>query len=326
MQGKESSEQEANGKSYVGIDVCQSWLDIHILPGDIALRVPNTDQGHRQLKRRLKRDNVELITIEATGKWHRQLHRSLHAGDYRVAVVNPLRARLFAEAIGFLAKTDRLDARMLATFAMSLTPAVRPPAPESLNAIRELVQARSSAVDEQTALANQRAAAETTFLRRQLASRLARIAKDIVALDAEILKSIEADASLARRYAVLVSIPGFGPVTATTLLTCLAELGTCDHKQIASLAGLAPLADQSGQHDGRRTIYGGRAVVRRALYLAALSAARYNRDMKALYRRLTKVGKLKKVALIAVARKLVVLANALVQENRLWQVSAPSHP
>ena len=325
MQGKESSEQAANRQSYVGIDVCQSWLDIHVLPAAIAWRVPNTDQGHRQLKRQLQQYEVGLITIEATGKWHRQVHRSLHASGYRVAVVNPLRARLFAEAIGLLAKTDQLDARMLATFAMSLMPAVRPPAAESLDAIRELVQARSSAVGEQTALSNQRVGAETTFLRRQLATRLARIAKDIKALEAEILKSIKGDQGLAHRYAILLSIPGFGPVTAATLLVCLAELGSCDHKQIALLAGLAPLADQSGERDARRAIHGGRAGVRRVLYLAALSAARCNRDMKTLYDRLIAVGKLKKVALIAVARKLVVLANILVRENRAWQITAPSH-
>ena len=326
MQGKESSEQRADGKSYVGIDVCQSWLDIHILPADIAFRVPNTDQGHHQLKRRLKAHHVALIVIEATGKWHRQLHRTLHASLYCVAVINPLRARLFAEAIGLLAKTDRLDARMLALFAMSLTPTARPPAPETFDMIRELVQARDSAVAEQTALSNQRTAAETAFLRRQLASRLARIAKDIRALDAEILRSIGRDLGLARRYAILLSIPGIGAVTAATLLVCLAELGSCDHKQIALLAGLAPLADQSGERDGRRTIRGGRSAVRHVLYLAALSAARFNRDMKALYGRLIAVGKLKKVALIAVARKLVVLANTLIREDRLWQASAPTRP
>lgn len=325
MQGKESSEQETNGKSYVGIDVCQSWLDIHILPAAKTFRLPNTDQGHRLLKRKLEGHDVELIAIEATGKWHRQLHRSLHAGGYRVAVVNPLRARLFAKAIGFLAKTDRLDARMLAMFAMSLTPAARPPAPESFDAIKELVRARESAVDEQTALKNQQASAETAFLRRQLVSRLARIAKDIKALDAEIVRSIKADEGLAHRYAILLSIPGFGSVTAATLLVCLAELGSCDHKQIALLAGLAPIADQSGKREGRRTIHGGRAAVRRILYLAALSAARYNRDMKVLYARLVAAGKLKKVALIAVARKLVVLANILIRDDRPWQISPPSH-
>jgi transposase len=324
MQGKESSEQET-GKSYVGIDVCQDWLDVHVLPAAITWRVQNTAQGHRLLKRRLEDRGVDLIAIEATGKWHRQLHRSLHASGYRVAVVNPLRARLFAEAIGVLAKTDQLDARMLAMFAVSLTPAARPPAPESLDAIKELVRARESAVEEQTALKNQRVSAETAFLQHQLADRLARIAADIKALEAEIVRSIEAEEALVHRYAILRSIPSFGMIIAATLLVCLAELGSCDHKQIALLAGLAPIADQSGKREGRRTIHGGRETVRRALYLAALSATRCNRDMKLLYDRLIAAGKLKKVALIAVARKLVVLANILVREDRPWQISAPAN-
>lgn len=325
MQGKESSEQETADKSYVGIDVSQSWLDIHVLPLGMAFRVANTSEGHRLLKRRLKAYDVNLVALEATGKWHRQVHRSLYSSGYRTAVVNPLRARLFAKAIGLLAKTDQLDARMLAMFAMNLTPAARPPAPEHLQAIRELVQARSSAVAEQTALSNQRVGAETAFLCCQLDERLARIAKDIKDLDAEILRSIKEDDALARRYSILFSIPGFGAVTAATLLVCLAELGSCDHKQIALLAGLAPLADQSGQRDGRRTTCGGRSAVRRVLYLAALSAARFNRDMKAFYNRLTEHGKLKKVALVAIARKLIVLANTLIREDRLWQSTPPIH-
>ena len=325
MQGKDVSEQETMGKSNVGIDVCQSWLDVHILPSGVAFRIPNSSQGHRQLKRRLKDYDVALIVVEATGKWHRPIHRSLYASGYRVAVVNPLRARLFAEAVGLLAKTDRLDARMLAVFAMSLTPDARAPAPKTVDEIKELVQARLSAVDEQTALANQRTSVETAFLRRQLDRRLKGIAKDIGQLEVEILKRIKADDGLARRYDILLSIPGFGPVVTSTLLVCLAELGNCDHKQIAMLAGLAPLADQSGDRDGRRIIRAGRQPVRNVLYLAAVTAARFNRDMKTLYERLIALGKPKKLALIAVARKLVILANTLISENRPWMLHAPKH-
>lgn len=325
MQGKESSEQKSHGQSNVGIDVCEGWLDVHILPAGEAFRMANTSQGHRQLKRRLKRFDIGLIVIEATGKWHRQIHRSLHADGYGVCVVNPLRARLFAEAIGALAKTDRLDARMLAVFAMSLTPAARPPAPQMLDEIKELVQARASAVDEQTALSNQLKSAETVFLRRQLKRRLTRIAKDIKEIEQEILARVRADNSLARRYDILLSVPGFGPVVAATLVAGLAELGTCEHKQIAMLAGLAPLADDSGEREGRRIIKNGRSAVRNVLYLAAVTAARFNRDMKAVYDRLIAAGKPKKVALIAVARKLVVLANTLIGANRFWQPYAPEH-
>ena len=323
MQGKDVSGQETGSKVYVGIDVCESRLDVYIVPGNVAFRVANSTDGHRQLRRRLKTWDVELIVIEATGKWHRQLHRSLHANSYSAAVVNPLRARLFAEAIGVLAKTDRLDARLLALFAASLTPAARPPAPEVVEALKELVQARESAVAEATGLKNQRASAETAFLQRHLTARITRLAKDVAALEAEIARRIAAEQSFARRSAILHSIPGVGPVTAATLLARLSELGECDDKQIAMLTGLAPLADDSGQRQGGRVIRGGRAAVRRVVYLAAVSAARCNPDLARLYERLTAAGKAKKVALTAVARKLLILANALVSQDRLWQPTPP---
>ncbi len=325
MQGKDASEQETKGKSTVGIDVCEGWLDVHVLRAEHAFRVPNNHQGHRTLKRRLARYDLGLIVIEATGKWHRQLHRSLHAGGYEVRVVNPLRARLFAEGMGLLGKTDRLDARMLAVFADSLGNAARPPAPELIEELQELVQGRVSAVEEQTALANQLKSAQTAFLRHQLERRLRRVAEDIKAIEAELLRRVKADEALARRYAILLSIPSFGPVVAITLLARLPELGSCDDKQIAALSGLVPWPDDSGPHEGPRHIRGGRHAVRSVLYLAALSAARCNRDMKAFFRRLTAGGKQSKLALIAVARKLVILANALITADRLWLTEPPKY-
>lgn len=325
MQGKDVSEQATERKSYVGIDVCESWLDIHILPAAESFRLANTSEGHKQLKRRLKAHDVELVAIEATGKWHRALHRGLHAGGWRVAIVNPLRARLFAEAVGLLAKTDRLDARMLALFAASLAPPARPPTPAAIEELKELVQARSTAVAELTGLKNQRGTAETAFLRQLLKQRISRLAADIRALEREILSRIKADDSLARRYAILLSIPGIGPVVTATLLARLDELGHATEKQIAMLVGLAPVADQSGNRDGNRVIRGGRFTVRRALYLAAVTASRCNPAMKLFYERLIAAGKPPKLALAAVARKLVVLANTLLTQDRLWQPVAPDH-
>jgi transposase len=325
MQGKEASEQETKANSNVGIDVSKDWLDIHVLPADERLRVPNTCTGVRQLKRWLTRFDVALVVVEATGKWHRPVQRSLAASAMAVAVVDPFRVRMFAKAQGILAKTDRLDARVLAMFAAVMTPSVRPPAPQALADLAELVTARMSAVEAQTALKNQRAAATVKFLQRQLDRRIERADKDIEALDAAILKRIEADHGLARRYAILTSIPSFGFVTAVTLIACLAELGSISAKQSGMLAGLAPIADQSGVRDGVRVIWGGRARVRRILYLAALTAARFNADMKAFYRRLTASGKAPKVAIIAVARKLVVLASALISEDRMWQPTSPKY-
>lgn len=323
MQGKEASEQETKAKSSVGIDVSKDWLDIHILAADERLRVANTCQGIRQLRRVLARLEVALVVVEATGKWHRPLRRSLETAGIAVAVVDPFRVRMFAKAQGILAKTDRLDARVLALFAVVMAPRVRPPVPEMLEELRELVVARDSAVAAQTALKNQLAAATVKFLQCQLQRRIVRADRDIGALDAAIAERIAADADLARHYAILTSIAGIGFVTAATLLASLPELGTANVKQIAMLAGLAPIADQSGKRDGVRVISGGRARVRRILYLAALSAMRFNADMRAFYQRLRSTGKPPKSAIIAVARKLAVLANTLISQDRTWQPQPP---
>jgi len=325
MQGKEASEQETKAKSSVGIDVSKDWLDVHVLPDDERLRVPNTGVGIRQLKRWLTRFDLALVVVEATGKWHRHVQRSLAASAIAVAVVDPFRVRMFAKAHGIFAKTDRLDARVLALFAATMSPAVRPPAPQALADLAELVTARLTAVEAQTALKNQRAAATVKVLQRQLDRRIGRGDQDIAALDAAIERHIQQDQGLARRYAILTSIPGFGFLTAAILVACLAELGSITAKQCSMLAGLAPIADQSGKRDGARVVFGGRPRVRRILYLAALSAARFNADMHAFYQRLLTAGKSPKAALIAVARKLVVLANTLISQDRMWQPQAPQY-
>jgi transposase len=185
--------------------------------------------------------------------------------------------------------------------------------------------ARARVVEALAALKNQLCTAESKFLKRQLERRIVRADKDLAALDGEILKRIKADDGLARRYAILTSIPSFGFAVAATLIACLAEIGSLTAKQIGMLAGLAPIADQSGERDGIRVIWGGRPAVRRVLYLAALSATRFNADMRVFYKRLTTSGKPAKVALIAVARKLAVLANTLVREDRVWEHHMPRH-
>jgi transposase len=325
MQGKEPSEQEPRPKSNVGIDVSKSWLDAHVLPSGQSLRVPNTRHGIRKLKRWLAAFDLALVVVEATGKWHRELRRSLHASGLAVAVVDPFRVRMFAKAQGILAKTDRLDAKVLAQFAAVMTPAIRPPAPEAMEELAELINARDSAVAEETALKNQLSAASSRFLKRQLPQRIASLAKATAALEREILARIEADEALARRYTILTSIPGIGFVAAATLIAGLAELGTCSAKQASMLAGLAPIADESGERQGVRVVWGGRSRIRRHLYLAGLSAARFNADITAFYRRLIDNGKPAKLAIVAVARKLVILANTLITEDRIWMPHPPKH-
>lgn len=324
MQGKELSEAEAVTNTSVGIDVGKSWLDAHVLPAGQSLRVGNTPAGIGKLKRWLRRWPGAPVVVEATGKWHRALHRGLHAGGWQVAVVDPFRVRMFAKARGILAKTDRLDARVLAMFAAVMDPQARPPAPQAVEGLHELVRARSSAVAERTALDNQRAAAQTTFLRRQLARRIARLGSDVASLEAEIARRIAEDPALARHHRILLSIPGIGPANAALLLACLPELGAASAKQIALLAGLAPIPDDSGERHGYRRIKGGRQIVRNGLYLAALTAARHNAALATFYRRLVDDGKAAKVALIAVARKLLILANTLIADNREWSPMPPN--
>jgi len=325
MQGKEASEQEANAKSSVGIDVSKDRLDVHVLPCGARRALANSSAGIRQLKRWLQRFELDLVVVEATGKWHRRVWRSLSASGIPVAMIDPFKARMFAKANGVLAKTDRLDAAVLARFAAVMMPAIRlPPAPV-VEELAELVSGRDAAVAELTGLKNQVSAATVGVLRRQLMQRIARLADDIDALESEIMARIAADEGLARRYQILTSIPSIGPVVAATLIAHLGELGGLTDKQIAMLAGLAPIADQSGKRDGKRVIWGGRARVRHSLYLAAVSAVRCNPSMRDFYRRLRAAGKSAKLALIAVARKLVLLANVLIAQNRTWQPSPPLH-
>ena len=319
MQGKVSLEQGAATRVYVGIDVCKAWLDVHVHPLGQAFRVPNTRDGLKQLKRRLANVDVALIVMEATAKFHREAHRNLHASGFVVAVVNPLRSRLFAEAVGQLAKTDTVDARMLALLAAMLEPKAKAPPPEALEELQEIVRGREAFVAQRTALLNQLGAAKTACLKQAIRRQLKTVEGTIERLETEIERIIEADPALARRFAILTSIPGLGKIAAVTLLANFAELGSCTAKQAAMIAGLAPIACDSGEMKGERRIKGGRAGLRTGLYMAALAAARFNADLKRFYARLVANGKKPKVALTAVMRKLIALANTLIREDRLWQ-------
>jgi transposase len=319
MQGKVLPERSAEASVYVGIDVCKDWLDVYLHPVGRTMRVANSGDGLRALKRTLRPYAVTRIVMEATGKHHRLAFRTLHAAGFVTVVINPLRSRLFAEAMGALAKTDRIDARILALLGESLAPGAMTPAPAALEALQELVHARQAATAEATALANRRQTSTLAVLRAELKRRLASVERHIARLEAEIAGRIQADPALARRYAILLYIPGIGPATASALLVDLAELGRCSGRAASLLTGVAPIACDSGQRTGERHIKGGRAGVRSALYMAAIAAARCNPDLAAFYKRLRDAGKKPKIALVAVMRKLVILANTLVTEDRLWQ-------
>lgn len=323
MQGKVMPANSAEAVVYAGIDVSKDWLDVHVHPTGVTWHLANSREGVQALGRHLQVHQVGRLVMEATGKYHRLAHRVLSAAGYRVTVVDPFRARLFAGATGVLAKTDQLDAKFLAVMAQTLQPEVTPPPPEQLETLRELVNARAAATAEATALGNRLGATDGCFLKSELRRRSASLKTHVDRLQAEIDRQLQADPELTARYAILISIPGIGPVTAVTLLVGLAELGHCSDKQASMLCGLAPIARDSGQKSGQRHIHGGRPQVRQALYMAALAATRYNPDLKAFYTRLRGAGKAAKLALTAVMRKLVVLANTLISQNRTWSQIPP---
>lgn len=322
MQGKELPEP-AIAPVYAGIDVCKDWLDVYVHPQGQRLPVSNDRPGLRRLKRLLCAFSGTHVMMEATGKHHRAAQRSLHEAGLVVSVVNPLRARLFCQATGHLAKTDAIDARLLALMGAALEPEPTPPPPLALEELRELVNARRAATAERTALVNRLATCTTAFLRSELMRRITACQRHIARLDAEVERRIQAQPEFLRRSAILRPIPGVGPVTAAVFLSGLAELGRCSGKQAAMLAGLAPVACDSGDTRGRRSIRGGRQDVRDAAYMAALAASRYNPDLAGFVERLRNTGKPAKVVLTAVMRNLVVLANTFLTQNRCWSPNAP---
>lgn len=323
MQGKAQSDRSAATRVYVGIDVCKAWLDVHLHPLGQAFRVDNNGTSWKRLRQQLRACNVTLVVMEATGKHHRAAHRALHDAGFAVAIVNPLRARLFAEAAGALAKTDKIDARMLALMGESLEPRAMVPCPVLIESLQELMRARTAAVDHRTALSNQLGEARVALVQRELGRCMKHVDGHIDRLEKEIQRLIGSDPALAHRYQIVLSIPGVGPSAAAWLVVGIAELGSCTGRQASMLAGLAPVDDRSGSRDGVKRIRGGRGDVRRGIFMAALSATRFNPDLKVVYERLVAAGKEHKKAIVAVMRKIVVLANTLLTEQRHWQPLAP---
>jgi len=303
----------------IGIDISKANLDCHAYPAGAERQFANTAKGHKALIAWLGQWQVERIAFEATATYHRALEVAL--ADWPCVKLNTERARRFAQATGTLAKTDRIDAMLLARMAATLQPPVRPAQSAEQAQLAELINARDGLVRDRTALKNRDKNLTIAILKRQCKQRLEQIERHIDALDAEIASLIAADAKLARRHEILTSIAGVGTLTANQLIATMPELGSLDNKQAASLAGLAPVARQSGQWKGKSFIRGGRANVRQALYMPALVAARFNPDLKAKYQQLVGAGKPAKIAITAVMRKLIVTANALLKADRCWQQS-----
>jgi transposase len=302
----------------IGVDISKDALDVHRLSDGASRRFKNDKAGYRTLVAWIGGD-VARVVFEPTGPYRRAFERALAKEGLPLVKVNPRQARRFAEATGKLAKTDRLDAALLARMGALLDLEARPVRGEILAELKELHIAREALVKDRTAAKNRAKALTLTLLKRHNTQRLKQIESQIASIEADIKARLEADPDLSRRFAILTSIPGISRLTAFALLIEMPELGTLEARQAASLAGLAPVARQSGRWTGRAFIRGGRASVRQALYMPALVAARFNPDLKAKYTQLVEAGKPAKVALTAIMRKSLVLANALLTTGRAWE-------
>ena len=309
--------------STIGVDVSKDWLDAHRLADGAARRFANDKTGRKALVKWLAAGPVKRIVFEPTGPYHRQLERTLDAAGLPIAKVNPRQARRFAEAAGKIVKTDRVDAAMLARMGEVLDIEPRPCVSQTIAELKELHLARAALVKDRTAAKNRAKAITLRLLEKQNKRRLDEIDAKIEEIDAAIAQRIDGDAPLARRFEILLSIPGVSKITAFALLIEMPELGGLEGRQASSLAGLAPVERQSGAWRGRAFIRGGRAFLRQALYMPALVACRFNPQLKATYTKLIDAGKPAKVAITAVMRKLVVIANALLRDDRSWAQKAP---
>ncbi len=299
---------------FVGIDVSKQYLDI--FEDGRTERLPNTTQS---IADHAVRWRGRFVLFEATGRYDRHLRQALEAADIAFARVNPARARDFARATGRLAKTDRIDARMLAAMAQSLGLARKGASDPEREALARAHKRRDQLVHMRQQERTRLTECDEPALRADLVAHTQWLDVQIARWDAEIERLLAQSASLAQDARRLRSIAGIGPVASTTLLALVPELGSLSPKKIAALAGLAPFNADSGQFRGLRRIRGGRKRVRDALYMAAVSAARYNLRLKPLYRRLRSAGKPAKVALIAVARKLLIIANALMRDKTTFK-------
>jgi len=304
-------------KDTIGIDISKAHLDAHRLVSGEAKQFTNSPTGFRALRRWIGADMPELVVYEATGAYHKALERAF-AGRLPLVKVNPLQARRFVQARGTRAKTDAIDARMLACMGAALDLEADMPADENQHDLKELQVARMALIKDRTRLKNRSKTQTLVLLKRQTKARLDQIERQIEALDDELKSLLRQCPQRARKHDILRSIPGLGEVAAMAILVECPEIGTLDKKQAASLAGLAPMTRQSGQWRGKAFIQGGRKHLRDALYMPALVAARFNLDLKHKYQAMRKAGKPAKVALTCLMRKLIELANILIKQDRKW--------
>jgi transposase len=302
----------------VGIDVSKASLDVAVRPSGAAWRTANDARGIAALVSAVAAVTPTCVVLEATGGLERAATAALAAAGLPVAVVNPRQVRDFAKATGKLAKTDALDAAVLAQFGEAVRPAVRPVPDAQAQALAELITRRQQLVEMRTAEQN-RLGSLTGSRRERVVAHLAWLRQDLADLEAELDAAIQTSPVWRARDALLRTVPGVGPAVARTLVADLPELGRLDRKRLAALVGVAPLNRDSGAFRGRRGIWGGRARVRAALYMGALVATRCNPVIRAFYQRLLTAGKAKKVALVACMHKLLRILNALLRAGTPWR-------
>jgi transposase len=282
------------------------------------LSVENTPAGIKQALGRLGRYRIERIVLEATGRYERAfVERALHKA-LPLIIANPIHIRRFAGAIGQLAKTDAIDAKLIAQYAATVQPSVRPHQSDEVRQIKDLLVRRRQLMEMLTMEKN-RHHIMPTFLKADIQRGITQLQKQVVKVDQHLERLVDQEAAWSAKREVMLSMPGVGPVVVNTLLGDLPELGTLEHKQIAALTGVAPYNRESGKLRGKRRIRGGRHHVRTILFMAVLSSVQHNPVIRAFYRRLVAQGKHKKVALVACIHKMVIMLNAMVRDGRKWK-------
>lgn len=306
-------------KPYVGVDVSKEHLDVATSAGE-SFRVTNDESGHEALVCRFRAEPPTLVLMEATGGLERSLAVQLSAAGVALRIMNARHVRHFAKATGLLAKTDRLDAQALMRFAQTLKPEPRSIEPEQTVALQALIGRRRQLV-EMLSMERNRLRTAHRGVRRDLQASIRWLEKRLAAVDDDIDRALRECGVWREKVELLESVPGVGRVISVSLLASLPELGRLNRHQISALAGVAPFNRDSGRWQGRRSIYGGRPVVRSALYMAALVGARHNPVLRAFYQRLRIAGKPAKVALTACMRKLLVILNTMLKTGQPWQAN-----
>jgi transposase len=304
---------------FVGIDVAKDRLDIHVRPSGETFTVARDGEGLAALVDRLKQLAPALVVLEATGGFEVTVAAAVGSAGLPLAVVNPRQIRDFARATGKLAKTDALDAAAIAHFAQAVHPEPRPLPDAQAQELGELVARRRQVIEMMVAERNRTRHLQSKRVRKRIDRHLAALQKELTEIENDLDESIRGTPVWREAEDLLKSVPGIGDATARTLLAELPELGTLGRKQIAALVGVAPLNRDSGTWRGQRTVWGGRAPVRATLYMAALAATRWNPAIAAFYRHLRDLGKPPKLALTACMRKLLVILNAILRDQRPWQ-------